>query len=114
VSPQFLNFIYNEYLNYAIFVDVFINRFARRAQFEKYPSESIWAREAFVLSQQRITYLHALQYALDDLKDFISTYPLHIGLVLYQEKLLQFRDNASKLLPPFYTLYEKLRNVQVS
>jgi len=113
MNQQFLNFLYNEYVNYAIFVDVATNYFRKKARLEMNPAESTWAYDAVVLSQQRALYQQAIQYTLDDLKDFIATYPLHIGLVLYQERLIQFRDSASKILPPFYSLYEKLRNVQI-
>lgn len=112
VDQQFLNFVYNEYLNYAIFVDFITTCLTKKAQ-QQTPEEAFaTSTEVSALLQQKATYQQALEYALGDFKDFIATYPLHVGFVLYQEKLLQFRDNASKLLPPFYTLYEKLRNVQ--
>ena len=48
-----------------------------------------------------------------DFQDFTATYPLHIGFVWYQEVLLRFRDRSvAKMVTPFYSLYEKLRNVQ--
>ncbi|MDR3169678.1 MAG: hypothetical protein LBU27_08295 [Candidatus Peribacteria bacterium] len=63
--------------------------------------------------QQRDLFETALKSSLHDLQQTAITYPLHIGLVLYQEELLRFRDQyAAKLVTPFYTLYEKLRNVQ--
>jgi hypothetical protein len=107
-DQQFITFVYNEYLNYAVFVDFVVNYLERQAVLTK-KSVDI---EVSSLLQQRKRYQQALQYALDDFKDFVSTYPLHVGLVFYQEKLLQFRDKMSKILPPLYTLYEKLRNVQ--
>lgn len=113
VDQHFLDFVYNEYLNYAIFVDFATNYTDKKAAAARDETTflSLYTESAS-LSQQRKIYRQALQYALDDFKDFVSTYPLHVGLVLYQEKLLQFRDKFSKVLPPLYTLYEKLRNVQ--
>ena len=54
-----------------------------------------------------------LEVALEDLNGFARTYPLHIARVLYQESLLDLRNNyLSKLVTPIYTLYDKFRNVQ--
>jgi len=70
-------------------------------------------REIEVFQQEIKIAEEALEIALDDLQDFAATYPLHIGLVMYQEELKTFRDKyAVKMVTPFYTLYEKFRNVQ--
>ena len=50
---------------------------------------------------------------LEELMNIRWTYPLHVYLVAYQEKLLYLRDNyLSKIVTPIYCLYYKFRNVQ--
>ena len=50
---------------------------------------------------------------LEELMNIKATYPLHVYLVAYQEKLLYLRDNyLSKIVTPIYCLYYKFRNVQ--
>jgi hypothetical protein len=58
-----------------------------------------------------------IEAATQTLHNFVEmnmTYPLHIWLLLYQEKIREYRN---KFLPPvvkqFYSLSEKLQNVQL-
>jgi hypothetical protein len=41
-----------------------------------------------------------------------STYPIHIWFLMYQEDLLNIRDNFSKIYLPLHQLHYKLENVQ--
>jgi hypothetical protein len=121
-DPHFVNFLMNEYLNYRLFVDFYINQQSKRI----IQDDSLWdpgpestiARESLQLellslAKQRDMYEQALRIALIDFQGFSATYPMHLGMVWYQEQLLRFRDAyASKMVTPFYSLYEKLRNVQ--
>ena len=51
---------------------------------------------------------------LKQLADLQNTYPLHIGMLAYQEELLRLRDKyLSKLVAPFYSVFYKLQNVQI-
>ena len=46
-------------------------------------------------------------------EEFNMTYPLHILMLLYTEKTERFRNGSlSKIITSFYSLSEKLQNVQ--
>jgi hypothetical protein len=55
----------------------------------------------------------ALELAEHNLEDFSMTYPLHIRLLLYVEKVEKFRAKYSEIITMFYSLSEKLQNVQI-
>jgi hypothetical protein len=116
VDQHFINFVVNEYLNYRLFIDFYTNQQQKRLVEKRNLTEKtqeLFLVELQSLAKQREMYEQALRVALMDFQDFIATYPFHLGLVWYQEQLLKFRDNyAVKLVTPFYSLYEKLRNVQ--
>ena len=113
-NQHFVNLVVNEYLNYRFFIDYYVNQTQRLVQGLPTEAEKTpYLLEINALQKQRDTLEQALYTSLYDFQDFVMTYPLHIGFVLYQEELLRFRDKyASKMVTPFYTLYEKLRNVQ--
>lgn len=51
---------------------------------------------------------------IQQLSEIQNTYPIHIGLMTYQENLLRLRDKyLSKIVTPFYNLFYKLQNVQI-
>ncbi|GHV25683.1 hypothetical protein FACS1894176_04810 [Bacteroidia bacterium] len=114
LNTYFTNFLVNEYLNYRLFTDFYINRLRSVHPTNQTDQEkTAHLIELNAIIQQREMFETALQTSLKDLQEISTTYPLHIGLVLYQEEALKFRDKyAAKLVTPLYTLYEKLRNVQ--
>ncbi|MDR0650008.1 MAG: hypothetical protein LBG59_00960 [Candidatus Peribacteria bacterium] len=114
MNQHFLHLIYNEYLNYRIFIDYYTNQLSRAMKSDENGRENVTYRnELETLSVQRALLETSLKTALEEFGDFVNTYMLHIGLGWYQEALLEFRDKyAVKIVPPFYTLYQKLRNVQ--
>jgi hypothetical protein len=58
--------------------------------------------------------IEASKLALHNFEEFNMTYPLHIWILLYMEKLESFRNNnLSKIITSFYSLSEKLQNVQL-
>ncbi|MDR0860486.1 MAG: hypothetical protein LBO09_05990 [Candidatus Peribacteria bacterium] len=111
LNDYFKNLVVNEYLNYRLFTDFYIN-WLKSIQ-PTVAEETAHLIELNAIIQQREMFETALMTSLKELEEVATTYPLHIGLVLYQEELLKFRDNyIAKLVTPLYTLYEKLRNVQ--
>jgi hypothetical protein len=57
----------------------------------------------------------ATEHALNRFVDFSMTYPFHIWLLLYQEIMMDFRDkHLSPIITLFYSLSEKLQNVQLT
>ena len=58
--------------------------------------------------------IEAFKQTISDMEDISMTYPLHIGLLLYQERLKNYRNNyLSPVVTVFYSLSEKLQNVQI-
>ena len=58
--------------------------------------------------------LPTINTTLKQLAELQNTYPLHIGMLAYQEELLRLRDKyLSKLVTPFYSVFYKLQNVQI-
>ncbi len=58
--------------------------------------------------------LPTINTTLKQLAELQNTYPLHIGMLVYQEELLRLRDKyLSKLVTPFYSVFYKLQNVQI-
>jgi len=58
--------------------------------------------------------LPTINTTLKQLAELQNTYPLHIGMLAYQEELLRLRDKyLSKLVAPFYSVFYKLQNVQI-
>ena len=118
MSPAFLTLIYNELLHYQEFLiyytkwldskvhqsgvksltsDQKLNYAAIITDFESYSSIQ---KEAFKLAQR-------------NLEDFSMSYPLHIWMLLYIEKVEKFRNDFTNVVTIFYSLSEKLQNVQL-
>lgn len=56
----------------------------------------------------------ALTIATKYLREMYATYPIHIGMITYYEKLYSLRGQLIWLVTPLYTLSDKLQNVQDS
>lgn len=106
----FLNLLMNEYVNYSLFVDYYTLALSKRVNLDDKKDQ--YNMEIITLLDLRDQMKESIKVAYRELQDFSASYPIHIGMWMYQEKALKLRNNASKLLPPFYALYEKLRNVQ--
>ena len=115
LDPAFETLFYNEIMFYRIFVSNYSN-------WVKLKLENLTEEEQEVERQFKATNLQfysdlqveAAKQTLQDFEDLNMTYPLHIWLLLYQEKLKEYRN---QYLPPivklFYSLSEKLQNVQL-
>ena len=58
--------------------------------------------------------LPTINTTIKQLADLQNTYPIHIGMLAYQEELLRLRDKyLSKIVAPFYSTFYKLQNVQI-
>ena len=110
LTPSFVTLVYNELLHYRHFILYYTHVMQAKAKktgdlgyevnrqdFQKYSDMQI---EAFKMVQ-------------NNFEEFSMTYPLHIWVLLYLEKVEKFRNNSlSKIIPLFYSLSEKLQNVQ--
>lgn len=113
-NPYFINVITNEYVNYRLFVD-FYTRWLDLLQ--KKPGidtdiQKSYQMEIIAMIDQAEVMKTAIKTARTEVNDATNAYPIHVWFAMYQEKAVKIRNNASKLLQPFYALYEKLRNVQ--
>ena len=100
LTPSFVTLIYNEILHYRQFMLYYhkwLEGKEKSADFGWYSDEVI---EATKLVQH-------------DFEDFNMTYPLHIWMLMYIEKIERYRNySLSKVITLFYSLSEKLKNVQ--
>jgi len=114
LTPSFLTLFYNELLHYRVFVSYYTNWIVARN------NKNVWdgAQEIFLsklwdFQQHANIQVEAANDTLRDFEDFNMTYPLHIWILLYQEKMKKFRDKSlSPVVTIFYSLSEKLQNVQ--
>ena len=118
ITPSFVTLIYNEILNYRVFEEYISKWIEKRSiVLEKQVDEKDVKR--FLSKSLDIQWyvelqLEATKYALNWLIDFNMTYPFHIWLLLYQEIMMDFRDkHLSPIITLFYSLSEKLQNVQL-
>ena len=56
--------------------------------------------------------VEAFELAEHNFEEFSMTYPLHIWMLMYIEKVEKFRNNFTDVVTSFYSLSEKLQNVQ--
>lgn len=105
---SFVRLIYNELTRYTIFSTYTTQLLSQRATVSPEVYDEINQHKWNPSKFQSIT-----NQSLGELAAIASSYPLHIWFLAYQEGLLRFRNDAlSKIIPPFYSLYYKLRNVQ--
>ena len=103
----FINMLYNELTRYFTFTTYYKWILSQKNTVDEATTDEISQLEA---SQEKLLFL--TNKTLDDLLNFSTSYPIHIGMLMYQEDLLRFRNRLGKVVTPFYTLYHKLRNVQ--
>lgn len=115
--------LYNELFFYTLFTSVYteyLNRFWDSNK-DNIPI-SWWQRnitiwEAIILQRWRIqiqieNIKNAVSESIRQLWNLESSYPIHIGFLMYQEDLLSMRDNLAKIYLPLHQLHYKLENVQ--
>lgn len=69
--------------------------------------------EIIAKTQQQIAWTQdAVDMSMRSLREMATTFPIHIGLLIYYEDLYRLRKELVKIVTPLYTLSEKLRNVQ--
>lgn len=115
--------LYNELFFYTLFTSVYteyLNRFWDSNK-ENIPiswwQKNITIWEAIILQRWRIqiqieNIKNAVSESIRQLWNLESSYPIHIGFLMYQEDLLNMRDNLAKIYLPLHQLHYKLENVQ--
>lgn len=74
-------------------------------------------KQAITLQQWRVDknqseIITTTQESIRQLWNLESSYPIHIGFLMYQEDLLNLRNNLAKIYLPLHQLHYKLENVQ--
>ena len=119
LDPAFVTLFYNEVMNYNIFITYMQNWFDARikeASKNKDNEKDVRILQSKSLDLQLYAnmQLEAAKQTLYDFEQINMTYPYHIWMLLYQEKVKKFRDqHLSKVVTLFYSLSEKLQNVQI-
>ncbi len=119
LDPAFVTLFYNEMMNYRVFKSYLGKWFD--IMLENVSKKKINEKEVRILQSKALDFqlyanmqLEAAERTLLDLEDLNMTYPYHIWLLLYQEKVKKFRDfYLSPIVTIFYSLSEKLQNVQI-
>lgn len=115
LSPSFITLFYNEILHYKIF-KTYIQYWTDKKTTSMTNDEQIREFQAKALDFQWYAnmQIEASMQALHSFEEFTMTYPLHIWLLMYQEKIQSFRNkDLSPIITSFYSLSEKLQNVQL-
>lgn len=119
LDPAFVTLFYNELMNYKVFlayVDEVFNVNLKNVDRNKVDEKSVRIIQSRAKDLQLYSsmQLEAAKNTLHDLEELNMTYPYHIWLLMYQEKVKKFRDiYLSPIVTVFYSLSEKLQNVQI-
>lgn len=112
--------LYNELFFYALFDQIY-NNYLPYYWEEKSDLPLVFQQQtitsALQSQQQRSqaqekSIVQSLQQSMRQLNNTIAFYPVHIGMLMYQEDLINLRDNLSKIYLPLHQLHYKLQNVQ--
>lgn len=105
----FKNIIYNELLRY----NIFSSYAGHQLGLNPNPTQ-IDIQEIKNIKKYQTEIPEFANITLEQISQLKYSYPLHIGMLMYQEDLLKLRnDYLSKLVNPFYSLFFKLQNVQI-
>ena len=121
LSPwqSFADLLYNEYFFYRLWIHFYAQQIqTNRGIF----TDDIRANSLKDQQIERIGNIQqhahhtdkALTTATKYLREMYATYPIHIGMITYYEKLYSLRGQLIALVTPLYTLSDKLQNVQDS
>ena len=107
----FITRIYTELLRYQLFSTYYTSHLWNKDLAEM--SDASYYEFIRIKDFQK-NLMPTINTTLKQLADLQNTYPLHIGMLAYQEELLRLRDKyLSKLVSPFYSVFYKLQNVQI-
>lgn len=116
LDSAFDTLLYNELMSYRIFVSYYWQWAQAKFDNDKINADVRTNLQSQAVDLQAYSNLQidAAKETLHNFEELNMSYPLHIGLLLYQEKVKEFRN---KTLPPiiktFYSLSQKLQNVQL-
>lgn len=123
----FIDILYNELFFYTLFSNIYTNSlediwqranqipYALQVFIEKWlPITSIIQIQKDRTQRQEHNVQVALEHTIRQINNFISLYPIHIGLLMYQEDVITLRNNFANIYLPLHQLHYKLENVQAA
>lgn len=115
INRAFLTMYYNEIMNYRIFINYYRQILDKMLiNVSDNELKTIINNHSSEIERYSSIQLSAADQTLSDFLDWTMTYPLHIWLLMYQERMKNFRDKYfSPVVTIFYSLSEKLQNVQI-
>jgi len=112
-----INILYNELFFYTLFSG-FYEQYLTDITTPSNNDSQETAEIKKLLSQSHITQdnitilIQSTNLTIKELLKIQSSFPIHIGFLLYQEDLYRLRKNISNIYLPFHQLHYKLENVQ--
>ena len=119
LSKSFVTLFYNEILHYHQFVTFYKKWLDERVDLNSKDKTQeknvrIWKSKIRDLEWYFDIQMEANNWVQRSFEEFNMTYPLHIWITLHIEKAEDFRNGSlSKVITSFYSLSEKLQNVQL-
>ena len=115
LTPSFVTLLYNEILHYRQFILYYQTWLNRKIDKENGVEEKkLLSSELSDFKWYSDKQIEATKSVHRDFEDFNMTYPWHIWMLMYIEKVEKYRNNSlSKVITSFYSLSEKLKNVQL-
>ena len=116
--------MYNELFFYTLFIQTYSTYLEKfwsdqntLPQVLKNQNKSINMSGSIAIQRERISSQNkslqsAVKKTIRQLNNTISAFPIHIGMLMYQEDLLTMRNNLAKIYLPLHQLHYKLENVQ--
>ena len=115
-----IDILYNELFFYTLFTQIY-STYLENFWSSKYTlpqalenqniTTAIALQRERVLSQNK-SLSTALQNTIRQVNNTISSFPIHIGMLMYQEDLITMRNNLAKIYLPIHQLHYKLENIQ--
>ena len=113
------NMLYNENLRYKMFLSYYIYNLQHNTDLSPFSITENSINTLYAQSDAIVAIntdlqktKQAMTWSIQKVSQIQQTFPLHIALVAYREKLVTVRDTLAKLYTPIHQLYYKLRNVQ--
>jgi hypothetical protein len=110
---SFENLVYNELFYYRLFVGYYLTMLQKNPVILTKSIHNNYSKIAKKFSSQYTRSKSASSLTFRMLRDMYTAFPFHIGMLMYKEDLDGFGKVLSAIATPIYTLYDKLRNVQV-
>ena len=116
-----IDIMYNELFFYTLFIKIYDSYLERWWQNKENIPKSLQSQDNIAtiilhqrakIAQQQQNLQKAVEQSIRQVNNTISTFPIHIGLLMYQEDLLKMRNNLAKIYLPIHQLHYKLENVQ--